>query len=137
VTDLLRYPVLALSPSGVDVYLTETDLVTCHRRAVKSTYEKLRLIDMDRDCVNVVRYRVHPLPPRRLENGRLNNDNVRIEAVLSEPERLTMAEIRAEVVESLRQAGGEEFDETAPTVQKVLGAKGVKDLAQIVTAFDE
>lgn len=128
VTDLLRYPVLALSPSGVDIYPSEKDLVTCHRRAVKSTYEGLVLIDMDRDKVQVVRYRTHPLPPRRLENGRLNNDFIRVEVTLSEPERLGIAEIRSAVIQAIRDCEGEGFDENGPTVLQILEAKGMKEL---------
>ncbi|MGV3616566.1 MAG: hypothetical protein ACO1SV_14655 [Fimbriimonas sp.] len=135
-TDLLRYPVLALSPSGVDVYVTERDLVTCHRRAVKSTYEKLLLIDMDRDRVEVVRYRTHPLPPRRLENGRLNNDNVRVEVTLSEPERLSLPEVRGAVLEVLREAAGDQFDENDPSVRRIAGAKGMKELQGALTLVE-
>lgn len=128
VTDLLRYPILAISPSGVDLYETERDFVTCHRRAVKSTYEGLLLVDSDRDKVQVVRYRTHPLPPRRLENGRLNNDFIRVEVTLSEPERLGIAEIRELVVQAIRSSEGEAFSEQDPLVQRVNEAKGMKEL---------
>lgn len=128
VTDLLRYPVLALSLSGVDVYPSEKDLVTCHRRAVKSTYSGLVLIDMDRDQVKVLKYRTHPLPPRRLENGRLNNDFIRVEVTLSEPERLGIAEVRSAVIQAIKDCEGDEFDENSPVVQRIAEAKGMKEI---------
>jgi hypothetical protein len=128
VTDLLRYPVLAISPSGVDLYESERDLVTCHRRAVKATYEGLVLIDQDQDKVQVVRYRTHPLPPRRLENGRLNNDFIRVEVGLTDPERLEMETIRELVVEAIRSSEGEGFDENDPVVAQI---KETKSMAQL------
>jgi hypothetical protein len=111
-------------------------LVTCHRRAVKSTYEGLVIIDMDRDKVQVIRYRTHPLPPRRLENGRLNNDFIRVEVTLTEAERLGIGEIRALVIQAIRNSEGEAFDENDPLVQRVNEAKGMAEL-QAVLQVDE
>lgn len=128
VTDLLRYPVLAISSSGVDLYESERDLVTCHRRAVKSTYEGLVLVDQDGDKVQVVRYRTHPLPPRRLENGRLNNDFIRVEVGLTDPQRLEIAEILELVVDSIRSSEGEGFDENDPLLARIREAKSMKEL---------
>lgn len=132
VTDLLRYPVLALSPSGVDLYESERDLVTCHRRAVKSTYDGLVIIDQDQDKVDVVRYRTHPLPPRRLENGRLNNDFIRVEVGLTEPKRLEIEEIQELVVQAMRNAEGDGFDESDPLVARVRGAQNMVQLQAVL-----
>jgi hypothetical protein len=128
VTDLLQYPVLAISPNGVDVYRTENDLVTCHRRTVRTTYRDLRLIDMDRDLVEVVRYRVFPLPPRSLPGGGFSAEKVRVELILSEPHRLRFEEVRTIVRETL-----ERTEAMTPALSEALGE--VRDLGSLTEAL--
>ncbi len=128
VTELLVFPVFAISPGGVDVYPSETELVTCHRRAVKQTYRNLTLIDSDRDRVRVEKYRVHPLPPRPTAEGRLSADNVRVELLFGPTERLSFSEVRAAVLEGLRETAGEEFDEADERVTQVTASKNLKEL---------
>jgi len=123
-TELLRYPVLAISSEGIDCYPTEQDLATCHRRSVKSSYRNLRLIDSDRDYVEVEAVRIRQLPPRSSATGGLSRDLVWVELDLSEPRRLSMNEVRDLVVQTL--------GEGAEHLEDILAAKGIRELCGLL-----
>lgn len=122
----LTFPVLAISPSGIDVYELERDLATCHRRAVKSSYRELTLIDSKGEVARVEGYRARSLPPRPSQAGGVTKDLVWVEIQTETPKKQSFEEIQALILAHL---------ETYPDLGDDKAVRATHSLSELVALF--